>query len=235
MSLLMCLFGKRSEMNIFQMIGPIMIGPSSSHTAGAVRLGRVANKVMNGVKPTKLNIELAGSFAKTYKGHGTDRALLAGIMGFSSNSEEIKDALWIAKERGIEYRFIPTEIPGAHPNTAKICFELEDGGFGSVEGASIGGGNIRVDHVNGMRVDFSGENHTILVLHNDKPGVIADVTSLIRLKYRDLNIGGFKLSREDRGGQALMTIELDELPPDELTKDLIRLDNVKNAVLIRSL
>lgn len=222
-------------MNIFQMIGPIMIGPSSSHTAGAVRLGRVANKVMNGIKPVKLDIELSGSFARTYKGHGTDRALLAGIMGFHSSSEEIRDALTIAEERGIVYHFIPTDIPRSHPNTARIRFELVDGSVGSVEGASIGGGNIRVDYVNGMRVDFNGENHTILVLHHDKPGVIADVTSLIRLKYRDLNIGGFKLSREDRGGQVLMTIELDELPPDELTMDLMKLDNVKNAVLIRSL
>ncbi len=222
-------------MNIFQMIGPIMIGPSSSHTAGAVRLGRVANKVMNGVSPKKLVIELSGSFAKTYKGHGTDRALLAGVMGYLSNSWEIRDALTIAKERGIEYEFVPTQIAGSHPNTARIRFELVDGTTGSVEGASIGGGNIRVDNVNGMRVDFTGENHTILVLHLDKPGVIADVTSLIRLKYRDINIGGFKLSREDKGGQALMTLELDELPPDELCVDLMRLDNVQNAVLIRSL
>ncbi|MFR9307844.1 MAG: serine dehydratase beta chain [Lachnospiraceae bacterium] len=127
-------------MNIFQMIGPVMIGPSSSHTAGAVRLGRVANKIMDGSRPAELRIELSGSFAKTYQGHGTDRALLAGIMGVHSYSEEIRDALRIAEERGIRYEFVPVSIAGAHPNTARIHFRCEDGSSGVVQGASIGGG-----------------------------------------------------------------------------------------------
>lgn len=222
-------------MNVFDIIGPIMIGPSSSHTAGAVRLGRVANKVMDGKNPKELNITLSGSFARTYKGHGTDRALLAGIMGFHSYSEEIRDALEIAKEKGINYKFIEQDIPGAHPNTARIKFILEDGTEGTVEGASIGGGNIRVDLVNDMRVDFTGENNTILVLHWDKPGVIADVTNLMRLKYSNTNISNFHLSRKQRGGEALMTIEIDGLPEDGMVADIRGLNNVINSLLIRAI
>jgi len=222
-------------MNVFDIIGPIMIGPSSSHTAGAVRIGRVANKLMDGKTPAKLEIILSGSFAQTYRGHGTDRALLAGIMGYHSYSEEIRRALTIADDRGIDYTFIKRDIPGAHPNTACICFTLPDGTTGSVQGASIGGGNIRVDLVNGMKVDFNGESHTVLVMHRDRPGVIACVTNLMREKYAELNICNFHLSREQKGGQAIMTIEMDNLPPDTLIHDIRRLENVTNALLIRRL
>lgn len=223
-------------MNVFDIIGPIMIGPSSSHTAGAVRLGRVANKLMNNELPKKVEIYLSGSFAKTYKGHGTDKALLAGIMGYHSYSEEIRNALNIAEEKGIEYSFIETDIKGAHPNTAKISYTLADGTTGCVEGASIGGGNIRVDFVNDMRVDFTGENNTILVLHLDRPGVIADVTHLMREKYSATNISNFRLSRIERGGLALMTIEIDGGAPNEnIICDIKELNYVFNAFLIRAI
>nr|MBQ6740671.1 L-serine ammonia-lyase, iron-sulfur-dependent subunit beta [Synergistaceae bacterium] len=231
-------------MNVFDIIGPVMIGPSSSHTAGAVRLGRVANKIINikdikALNGLKLEIILSGSFARTYKGHGTDRALLAGIMGYHSYSEEIRDALQIASANGINYKFIEQDIKNAHPNTARINFELDDK-VGTVEGASIGGGNIRVDLVNGMRVDFTGENNTILVLHWDRPGVIADVTSLMRLKYPSANIANFKLSRRERGGEALMTIELDNRRgaldnEREMAADIQGLNNVINAIVIRAI
>ncbi len=225
---------KEEQMNVFGIIGPIMIGPSSSHTAGACRLGRVVNKISNNEPLEEVTIELAGSFAKTYRGHGTDRALLAGIMGYHSYSEEIRDALVIAKERGISYRFVPTEIPGAHPNTARILYCTRSGEEGEVLGASIGGGNIRVDEVNRMRVDFTGENNTILVLHQDKPGLIANVTKLIYDRYQDLNICNFRLSRQEKGGLALMTIEIDQMPPATLTQDILEVRDVENAILIRA-
>ena len=224
-------------MNVFDMIGPVMIGPSSSHTAGAVRLGRVAYKLMNGAQPKDVTIALSGSFAQTYKGHGTDKALLAGIMGYHSWHEEIRSALDIAAQRGISYKFIPTEIPNSHPNTARISFTCTDGTTGSVQGASIGGGNIRVDEVNGMAVKFTGENTTILILHYDRPGVIAEVTNLLREEYSWVNIGNFRLSRPVKGGEALMMIEIDgELPDEEQMKhDLNRLENVINVVVIKAL
>ena len=220
-------------MNVFDIIGPVMIGPSSSHTAGAVRLGRVVNKLIDSRTLKRVEITLSGSFAQTYKGHGTDRALLAGIMGYHSYSPEIRDALAIAKDRGIEYTFIKEDIKGAHPNTARIRYFLEDGGEGSMQGASVGGGNILVNQIDGMNVNFNGENNTILVTHQDKPGVIAAVTQLMHWEYADLNISNFHLSRQSKGGDAIMTIEIDGQPPENLIPAIRKIQYVSNAILIR--
>lgn len=222
-------------MNIFDIIGPVMIGPSSSHTAGAVRIGRVVNKLSEGTIPKKVEITLSGSFAETYRGHGTDRALLAGIMGYHSYSPEIRDALAIANEKGMEYSFLCENLKGAHPNTARIRYFLEDGTDGVVQGASIGGGNIVIDHINGMHVHFTGDYTTLLVMHEDKPGVIASVTNMMHWQYGDLNIANFRLSRQRKGGDAIMTIEMDNIPPDTLIDDIRRLNYVTNAILIRRL
>lgn len=220
-------------MNIFDIIGPVMIGPSSSHTAGAVRLGRVANKIMDGAQPERVTITLSGSFARTCKGHGTDRALIAGILGYHSWDAEVRDALELAKERGLNYEFVCEDIPGAHPNTAKIHFTLNDGSEGEILGASVGGGNIRVDEVNGMHVEFDGDRNTILILHWDRPGVIASVTQLLRASHPDANIAGFRLSRRERGGLAIMTIEMDGPATEQMAADIRGLENVANALLIR--
>lgn len=220
-------------MNVFDIIGPVMIGPSSSHTAGAVRLGRVVNKLIDRRTLKRVEITLSGSFAHTYKGHGTDRALLAGIMGYHSYSPEIRDALVIAKDRGIDYTFIKEDIKGAHPNTARIRYFLDDGGEGMMQGASVGGGNILVNQIDGMKVDFNGENNTILVTHQDKPGVIAAVTQLMHWEYADLNISNFHLSRQSKGGDAIMTIEIDGQPPENLIPAIRKIQFVSNAILIR--
>lgn len=222
-------------MNIFDIIGPVMIGPSSSHTAGAVRLGRVANKMIDERKLTRVEITLSGSFAQTYKGHGTDRALLAGIMGYHSYSPEIRDALEIAKDRGIDYTFLKQNIKGAHPNTALIRYYTEDGEEGTVQGASVGGGNILVNRINGMDVHFTGENNTIIVMHHDKPGVIAAVTHVMHWQYADLNISSFFLSRESRGGNSIMTIEVDSVPPEDLIAKIREIEHVTNAIEVRRL
>ncbi len=220
-------------MNVFDIIGPVMIGPSSSHTAGAVRLGRVVNKLIDNRTLKRVEITLSGSFAQTYKGHGTDRALLAGIMGYHSYSPEIRNALAIAKERGIDYSFIKEDIKGAHPNTARIRYYLTDGGGGVMQGASVGGGNILVNQIDGMNVNFNGENNTILVTHQDKPGVIAAVTQLMHWEYADLNISNFHLSRQSKGGEAIMTIEIDGQPPENLIPAIRKIQFVSNAILIR--
>ena len=225
--------GETVNVNVFDIIGPVMIGPSSSHTAGAVRLGRVVNKLIDDRPLKKLEITLSGSFAKTYKGHGTDRALLAGIMGYKSYSPEIRDAHEIAKKRGIDYSFLKENIKGAHPNTARIQYFLEDGTDGMMQGASIGGGNILVQQINGMNVDFNGENTTILVMHEDKPGVIASVTNMMHWEYEDLNISNFHLSRQEKGGEAIMTIEIDGLPPATIVDEIRGIEHVKNAILIK--
>ena len=220
-------------MNVLDIIGPIMIGPSSSHTAGAVRLGRVVNKLIDERKLVRVEITLSGSFAQTYKGHGTDRALMAGIMGYHSYSPEIRSALEIAKEKGIEYTFLKKNIKGAHPNTALIHYFTDDGSEGTMLGASVGGGNILVNQIDGMDVHFTGENNTIIVMHRDKPGVIAAVTHVMHWEYADLNISRFFLSRESRGGNSIMTIEVDSLPPEDLTEKIREIENVTNAILVR--
>ena len=222
-------------MNIFDIIGPVMIGPSSSHTAGAVRLGRVANKLMNGSQPKDIRIELSGSFARTYKGHGTDKALLAGILGYHSYSEEIRDIFAIAQAQGIHYEYIPMDIPNTHPNTARIYVTCLDGTKCEVQGASIGGGNIRVDYIDGMKVDFTGERNTILIPHYDRPGVIAAVTNIMWQNYKDVNIGNFKLSRPVKGGIAMMTIEIDGMPPAGMIEAIRSVENVTNVILIRAI
>lgn len=222
-------------MDVFDIIGPVMIGPSSSHTAGACRLGRVANKLMDGRTPSRCDIILSGSFSRTGRGHGTDRAIVGGIMGFETDDTRIRDALDIAKAEGIEINFIHQDIPNAHPNTARITYYLPDGRSGFMQGASVGGGNIRIDIINGMEVKFSGDKETILVLHRDVPGVIANVTNLMHLMYSDINIGAFQLSRREKGGEALMTIEADSVPPEKITADIRQTPDVLNCLLIHKI
>ena len=219
-------------MNVFDIIGPIMTGPSSSHTAGAVRLGRVAWKLLED-RPVRAEIELTGSFAQTYRGHGTDKAIVAGIMGFDSDDERIRNSLDIARERGISVSFSEASIPGAHPNTARIKLTGSRGETVVVQGASVGGGNILITGVNDMSVSFTGQYNTILVLHRDKPGAIAAVTHF--MAGSGVNIGNFRLSREHRGGRALMTIEVDGKVSDDLIDSLRALAAVDQAILIPAL
>lgn len=218
-------------MNVFDMIGPIMIGPSSSHTAGAVRLGRVAWKIL-GEEAADAKIDLSGSFARTYRGHGTDKALIAGIMGLQSDDERIRHSLTLARQAGLTFSFTQNDLPGAHPNTARIHLTGRGGAQCTVQGASTGGGNILVTELNGMTVSFTGQYNTLLVLHRDKPGAIAAVTNF--MAYSTVNIGNFRLSRPEKGGEAVMTIEVDGDIPDGLIKSLRILPNVSNVVLIRA-
>lgn len=219
-------------MNVFDMIGPIMIGPSSSHTAGAVRLGKVARKILNDTV-VRADIELSGSFAKTYRGHGTDKALVAGIMGMQSDDERIRRSLAIAEEEGIAYSFHEVDIPDAHPNTARISLVGASGVTAVVQGASIGGGNILISDINGMQVSFTGQYNTLIILHYDKPGTIAAVTNF--MAYSEVNIGNFRLSRPHKGGEAVMTIEVDDDVTDALLQSLRILPNIINVVLIRAI
>lgn len=217
-------------MNVFDIIGPIMIGPSSSHTAGAVRLGRVAWKML-GEEPVKAEIALAGSFAMTGHGHGTDKALIAGCMGMHAYDERIRDALEIADSRGIEYTFENISLPDAHPNTAVIHLVGESGKETTVQGASIGGANVMINHIDGMDVEFTGQSTTVLVRHYDRPGVIALVANF--MSAWDINIGNFRLSRKKKGGEAQMMIEVDGDVPADLPETLEKLPNVIKVIVIR--
>ena len=219
-------------MNVFDIIGPVMIGPSSSHTAGAARLGYVARKIL-GEQPVKAVIQLSGSFAQTYRGHGTDKALIAGIMGMHSDDERIRRSLALAEEEGLVYSFTAEDIRDAHPNTARIHLKGENGAECTIQGASIGGGNILITEIDGMEVSFTGQYNTLMVLHYDKPGTIAAVTNF--MAYSGTNIGNFRLARKKKGGEAVMTIEVDGDVEESLIQSLRILPNVINVILIKAI
>lgn len=216
-------------LNVFDIVGPVMIGPSSSHTAGAVRIGRVARALL-GTEPVSAQILLHGSFAKTYKGHGTDKALIAGIMGMATDDERIRFSPRLAAEAGLEVSILPTEIDGAHPNTALITLADATGRTVSVQGASVGGGNILVTKVNGMEVQITGQYNTLIVLHQDTPGTIAAVTEL--LAEVQVNICNFRLSRQKKGGVAVMTIEMDGSFDPALNKRIEALPNILSSTML---
>lgn len=213
----------------FDIIGPIMIGPSSSHTAGAVRLGLMARAIL-GEAVTKARIKLHGSFAQTYKGHGTDRALIAGIMGFSPDDERIRDSLEIAKVGEIDYSFEKIELNDAHPNTAIICLQSYGGRMVTVQGASIGGGNIIISKINNYDVSLSGKYPSIIVVHQDMPGVINGVTAA--LARFNINIAYMKVSRSERGAEALMNIEVDDIISDDAIEACEHVIGVSKVLLI---
>lgn len=213
----------------FDIIGPIMIGPSSSHTAGAVRLGLMARAIL-GEEVKIINIKLYGSFAQTYKGHGTDRALIAGIMGFKPDDERIRNSLEIAKEKNIEFNFFKVDLEDAHPNTAIIeLIGVTDRKI-EVTGASIGGGNIIISAVNNYEVQLSGKYPSIIIVHQDMPGVVNGVTAALA-RY-NINIAYMKVSRSERGAEALMNIEVDDTISDEAVKACSRVIGVKKVLRI---
>lgn len=216
-------------MDVFDIIGPVMIGPSSSHTAGAVRIGRIARALL-GERPVQAQIGLHGSFAKTYKGHGTDRALAGGILGMEPDDERIRDSLDIAREQGLDISFSPVHLDGAHPNTARMALTGESGRKVTLLGASVGGGSIHITQVNGMAVDVSGEHATLIVLHKDAPGTIAAVTE--ELSTRGVNICNFRLARAHKGGNAVMTIEVDGTVDADLNQCVEQLPNVLSSTML---
>jgi L-serine dehydratase len=204
--------------SLLDIIGPVMVGPSSSHTAGACRIGLLARGLVGGT-PERAKIELHGSFARTGEGHGTDKAIVAGLMGFRPDDARIRDALGIAEREGLSYTFEKTTLDEeAHPNTVRIT--LERGTRTAVMmGSSLGAGRVLVTQIDGFPVEVSGNYHTIVLVAEDTRGSIARIASL--LAEDGLNIATLRLSRQRRGGDAFMVIELDDLP-DETVRDHIR-------------
>lgn len=217
-------------MNVFDILGPVMIGPSSSHTAGAARIGRITLALL-GAPAVKADIFLHGSFAKTYKGHGTDKALIAGIMGMSTDDSRIRRAPELAREQGLAVTKTTGDIDGAHPNTARVALTDADGNRVSLLGSSIGGGNILVTEVNGMEVSITGQHTTLIVLHRDAPGTIAAVTEV--MAEAGVNICNFRLSRQQKGGDAVMTIEIDGSFGPELNQKIKVLPNVFSSTMLQ--
>ncbi|MBT2654326.1 L-serine ammonia-lyase, iron-sulfur-dependent subunit beta [Bacillus sp. ISL-18] len=214
--------------SVFDIIGPVMIGPSSSHTAGAARIGRVARSLF-GREPKWANISLYGSFAKTYKGHGTDVALVGGLLDFDTDDTRIIDAIDIAKQKGMKLRFIEEDAVTDHPNTARVIIGDHNGELELV-GISIGGGKIEIIELNGFQLKLSGNHPAILVVHNDRFGAIASVANILA-KY-ELNIGHMEVARKDVGKMALMTIEVDQNIDNKILTELEQLPNILKVTKI---
>ncbi|EOS45961.1 L-serine ammonia-lyase, iron-sulfur-dependent subunit beta [Lachnospiraceae bacterium JLR.KK009] len=210
-------------MNLFDIVGPVMVGPSSSHTAGAVRIGRIGWRLLN--EPVaKAEIYLHGSFLATGKGHGTDRALVAGLLGLTADDGRIPDSFALAKERGMEYSFAGIELRDAHPNSVLMKLTGAKGRRLEVIAASLGGGRIRVCEIDGLEANFCGDYPTLIVRNQDQPGHVAEVTSM--LSHKSVNIATMQLYRDKRGGSAVLVVECDKEVPKEGIRWLEKLEGI---------
>ena len=194
-------------MNLFDVMGPIMVGPSSSHTAGAVRIGQMARKLL-GNPPKVAEIYLHGSFADTGKGHGTDRALVAGLLGMETDNPNIPISFSIAKKEGLYIKIKTIKLRGVHPNSVLLKLKDENGKEIEIIASSLGGGKVKINAVDGLEAGFSGEHPTLVIRNEDKPGMVAEVTLLLS-QYK-VNIATMQLYRNLRGEKAVMVIESDQ-------------------------
>lgn len=217
--------------SVFDIIGPIMIGPSSSHTAGAARIGLMARKLFHD-RPKTADILFLGSFAKTYKGHGTDIALVGGILGFNTFDKRIVDSFQWAKEWNVDIKIqVSEELPN-HPNTARITLS-DDKTSLMVEGISIGGGKMEITGVDGYSLRITGESPTLLLWHEDRYGLVAAVSQVLA-KYQ-VNIGYMEMARKSKGSESLMVIETDQTIPQEVCSEIEALAHIKKVITLEPL
>lgn len=204
-------------MNLFDIIGPVMVGPSSSHTAGAVRIGNVARKLVGAdIKIAKIYFH--GSFQLTGKGHGTDKALLAGLMGMPVDDSRIPRSYAEATKREMAYAFFPIDLGDVHPNSVKLVLDGVNGRHREIVGCSIGGGRIEITEIDGLAVRFGGDYPTLVIRNEDTPGQVQQVTTF--LAEENINIGSMQLYRAARGADAVMVIECDKEVPEDVVEAL---------------
>ena len=213
-------------MNLYDIIGPVMVGPSSSHTAGAVKIGYVSRKLM--AQPiVKAQILLYGSFLATGKGHGTQIAIVAGLLGMKTDDCRIPDSFRLAGEAGMEISFGEAELKDAHPNSAQLILTGADGRQLEIVGEYIGGSRINIASIDGLSANFSGDYPTLIVHNLDQPGHVAEVTSM--LSHKSVNIATMQLYRAGRGGHAVMVIECDQEVPKESIQWLAHLEGIEKV------
>ena len=204
-------------MNLFDIIGPVMVGPSSSHTAGAVRIGNVARKLVGAdIKIAKIYFH--GSFQLTGKGHGTDKALLAGLMGMPVDDSRIPRSYAEASKREMAYAFFPIDLGDVHPNSVKLVLDGVNGRHREIVGCSVGGGRIEITEIDGLAVRFGGDYPTLVIRNEDTPGQVQQVTTF--LAEENINIGAMQLYRAARGADAVMVIECDKEVPLDVVEAL---------------
>lgn len=216
------------SIGLFDILGPITVGPSSSHTAGAVRIGLVCRMLL-GDDVRYARITFYGSFADTYHGHGTDKAVIGGLLGFNTDNEKIRESLRLAEFRGLTYEFATAEDNRLHPNTVLIEARSKNGSV-RVQGASVGGGAIVITAINGMAVRCTFAEDTLILFHRDEPGVLASIAHI--LSSNGYNIGNLRLSRTRREGDVITVVETD-VPVDPSTVDhLLSVESVTDAVSV---
>lgn len=204
-----------------------MIGPSSSHTAGAARLGRLA-RILLGEPPAKALITLHGSFAATYRGHGTDLALVGGLLGFGTDDERIRDAFNHASAAGLHVRIETADLGNVHPNTVRLDLEGVSGKKISVTGSSLGAGKVEVTEIDGLKVSLTGEQPGLVVTYPDRPGVAAAITGV--LAREGINIAGMRITRAGRGKTAICIIECDQEIPQSAIREIEGLPGIQKLV-----
>ena len=216
-------------MDLFDVIGPVMIGPSSSHTAGAARIGKITRMLL-GCEPRRARIGLHGSFQKTYLGHGTDKALVGGLLGMDVDDLRLRSSLELATARGLEYSFYNSNLRGAHPNPVVLDLDGQDGRSICVQAASVGGGEIVVQSIDGLEAGFSGHENTLVLTHHDTPGMIAAIGGTVAGSA--LNIATMRVFRRSAGGEAMVALELDGDASQELLRRLEALEGVYHVAYI---
>lgn len=220
-----------SFISVFDVLGPNMIGPSSSHTAGAAKIAYLAQKMITGPL-LQVDFTLYGSFARTYRGHGTDRALLGGIMGFTTDDMRIRNSFDIAENEGIAFQFQPNEEEtDVHPNTVDIHMVNKAGQEMTVRGESLGGGKVRISRINKVQVDFTGEYSAVIVIQKDRPGVVAHITKA--LSDRNVNIAFMRLFREGKGDIAYTIVESDGHLPENIREELLKNEHVHDVMIVQ--
>ncbi len=213
-------------MNIFDIVGPVMVGPSSSHTAGAVKIGYVSRKLM-GEEITEAEILLYGSFLATGNGHGTKYALVAGLLGMKPDDENIPNSFEIAESKGLKLTFGAAKLKEAHPNSVLMILTGVSGKKLEIVGESLGGSLINISKVDGLSANFSGEHPTLIVHNQDQPGHVAEVTSM--LAHKSVNVATLQLYRESRGGHAVMVLECDQEIPRQALDWLEHLEGIEKV------
>ncbi len=218
--------------SIFTVAGPIMVGPSSSHTAGAAKLGRVAKQIV-GKDFDRVEFFLHGSFEKTGKGHGTDKALLAGVMGIKEDDDRLPNSFEIAQKAGLQFSFGEITLENAHENSVRIIFYNKEEKIAQIEGASIGGGEILITKIDGYEVKIRSNLTTIFVRQNDKKGVISHVAEV--LSQNDINIATMNVSRSAKAADAMCIVEVDGDIDENLAENLAANENIKFVKIIKHL
>ncbi len=215
--------------DVFGIIGPIMIGPSSSHTAGAARIGRMTRAICPG-RPRSARITLHGSFAETGRGHGTHLALVAGLLGLQPGDDRLRQSLDLARKDGLEITIGHSDLGNVHPNTARLEVIGEDGCRTTVTGSSLGGGNVVITNIDGFEVEIYGNYHTLVINHADEPGMLSRITS--HLADAGVNIANMRTSRKARGQTAMTVIETDHIITPELLEAVRALPNVESVLAV---